>query len=444
MSLHSMAGSRRWPGSRAEFCLLPILLAFTGCAHSPARTMARVWEDLPKVRWSLPLHSDTEEPDDEEIAATFDEDGEPEDVGRARVTFFPAEPNSEPVAEQFLLASRRSGIPHDPFLEEELARQNPGPANESHDDEAESDAASHRERLRAALTVDTRRSRTPHVHTAQHDRLQLRVESLMERTRYHLERSELAEAQRAAELAHKLVENSELEFAPDDERPIDLLTTIAERLRPKADEPSSESQLAVKPPKAETGAKPADDAPPASQPAADFDPYARHVAVQAPKFQRRSSLETSFVVLEEPSFEDPAVNPTAYTAAAAEEAPAKRLLAPRRANRTEDELDDATTPPELVPAPLVALPPPASEPANETLAMRLDGPAPGSAADDDIAFDDEDDEPPALRHFAASSGTYHRLRYSTGWPPFWSTNVGALASLNDGAPDVGFFKSTWS
>lgn len=369
--------------------------------------MARVWEDLPKIRWSLPLHSDLEEPDDEEIAAAIDaDDEEPEDVGRARVTFFPAEPNPEPAAEeQFRLASRRTGIPHDPFLEDELARQSPSrrsadSGEELHDEEAASDAGTHRERLRAALTHDSRRNRAPQVYTTQHDRLQLRVESLMERTRYHLSRSELPEAQRAAELAHKLVENSELEFAPDDERPIDLLTKIAERLRPKTEEPSSESQLALKPPKAEEENQPAaepaaeEPAPDAAQPTADFDPYAQHVAMQAPKFQRRTTPDTPpCVVLEQPSFEDPAVNPTAYTSS--DEAPVKRLLVPRRATSREDESETIAVPPELDPETLAVPPASIHQTSKEASAKRHAGPKLSVMDEDDIAFEDEEDEPAA-------------------------------------------------
>jgi hypothetical protein len=231
---------------------------------------------------------------------------------------------------------------------------------------------------------------------------------LMERARYHLGRDELLEAQRAAEFAHKLVENSDLEFAPDEERPIDLLVTITDRRQSKTAE-SSESQLALKPAKAKPTAaqQPAEEtksgeaAPQDSQDATEFDPYAASPAQPGQPVQRRPVFETAIVMLDAPSFEDPAdVNPTAYTASS-NEGPMKRLLAPRRVlPPVVDEQDPIETPPELEQEALAAPPPPATHESKPSSSTTRSGPNLG-IADDDLAFEDEEDEPPVEKVRAA-------------------------------------------
>src|SRR4051812_15299563 len=51
MPLQTASDRRTSWGSRALIGLVSAVLGLSGCAHSPSRTMARVWSDLPKVRW---------------------------------------------------------------------------------------------------------------------------------------------------------------------------------------------------------------------------------------------------------------------------------------------------------------------------------------------------------------------------------------------------------
>jgi hypothetical protein len=265
--------------------------------------------------------------------------------------------------------------------------------------------------LRAALSDDARRSRRPLEHTAKHDRMQLRVESLMERARYHLERDELQEAQRAAELAQKVVKYSDLEFAPDDERPADLLVRIAERIQPEPEQ-SSESRLALNPAESEptTPAEPtADDAskPQDSDQQIDFDPYAADAPPEGPTAESSPLLESSFVVLQTPSFDEVAeVNPTAYTAST-DEMPAQRKMSLagalphfRRSMKDADSaspvLDDDIAPP----PPELKVP---SSPAEDR-----SGPRFGPVEMSDLPLDDEEEQANAEAEEVHAAGLWPR------------------------------------
>src|SRR5689334_23260669 len=57
-------------GRRTAICLVPAALSFSGCAQSPARSMARVWEDLPRIRWSMSKEADLVDQESEALFAS--------------------------------------------------------------------------------------------------------------------------------------------------------------------------------------------------------------------------------------------------------------------------------------------------------------------------------------------------------------------------------------
>jgi|GEM_PF-3828948 len=306
--------------------LIPVLALTTGCAQSPARSLSRAWDDLPKLRWATSRNADEGVSDDTEIAAksgASDSDKSSSTLSsRFKFSTWSSDVKPESTADDAAgTTAKKTAVSRDPFLADELATRKIAARSESdeqQDSDEEPHVASHRDRLRAALSDDSRRNRQPNVDVAEQDRLRLRVESLMGRASELLDRGELVAAQRAVELAQSLADDGALEFAPDEERPVDLLTKIVARIDAKA------AQAAV------TAAE--SDAEDSAQESAgdelsasvddqvadeiEFDPYAERNSALRPAPRRASMFDSSLVVLGSPSFEEipdnTAVKPTAY------------------------------------------------------------------------------------------------------------------------------------
>jgi hypothetical protein len=358
---------------------------------------------------------------DDDAGDEFSENGR---VGRFRLSSKSQDAKRETGTEdRSLFASRKSGSPRDPFLEDELATrkklaQAEEPAQRT-EEETAPQIVSQRERLKAALSDDARRGHVSDDETPEQDRLRLRVESFMERARYHLERNELAAAQRAVELAQNLAENAELEFVPDEERPIDLLTTIVGRR--KAESEAVEQTVAKADEKSQqiAGKTAADELPlisPAGSAArgkadfalgkaAAFDPYADQTEPAKSPEDRGRANGKSMVVLEVPSFDDDpsGINPTAFTQQA-DRSVSKRAIAVRQQPlHAHEELEDIPAPPTSegpsfgeadAPAPPVSL-----EVARSTSTGHLNGPRLGSPSLSELeaTLDDGEDEAKEIR-----------------------------------------------
>jgi hypothetical protein len=223
-----------------------------------------------------------------------------------------------------------------------------------------------RDRLKAALSDDSRKSRLPDKESPAQDRLRLRVESLMGRARHHLERNELPAAQLAVELAQNLAESGELEFAPDEERPIDLLTLIVARREADVTETSEETLAAAKgvddahqrkprksspeglPTISPAGlARPAPQVDVASKSDPSFDPYAnRNASVRTPEDQIRSS-GVPIVRLEAPTFGDDSegVNTTSFVQPADRTSFRRSMSSAHHFRRATENLEEIPMPP---------------------------------------------------------------------------------------------------
>jgi hypothetical protein len=169
--------------------------------------------------------------------------------------------------------------------------------------------------LRAALSDDSRRNRELDVNLAEQERLRVRIESLMIRATQYFEQGELDKAHRDAELAQHLADVCSLEFAPDEDRPVDLLAEIVARLEFAAAAQANEEPEPEAAPEPEVAD---DDVAVVHDDSTDFDPYSDRGLYSQPT--RPASFTSSLVELEAPSFEDaedePAVSPTAYAAGA--------------------------------------------------------------------------------------------------------------------------------
>jgi hypothetical protein len=318
------ARGRRTTGRFTIFLgLLSAAALSSGCAQGPGRSLARAWDDLPKIRWSTSRDAaDEQTARDADIAAksASESDLDESSLGSSLANRFKFSnwSNEANRAQPTDDASTASSGPHDPFLEDEIGRarltSDDVDAEIAGDDVADAPkVASQRDRLRAALSDDSRRNREPEIDLAEQERLRVRIESLMIRATQYLEQGELDKAQRDAELAQHLADVCSLEFAPDEDRPVDLLAEIVARLEFLAAQANEEPETAPAPEAAD------DDVAVVPNDVTEFDPYSDRGSPAQPT-RPTPHAASSLVVLEAPSFEDaenePAVSPTAYARSA--------------------------------------------------------------------------------------------------------------------------------
>ncbi len=344
MKLQDANGRSRTARHYLIYGLVPASALLSGCAQSPARSLARVWDYRPQLPWSAPKAAD----------AADNEDGDTQIAAKPRDKSTDASPLTNPFRfstwtdrESRDAIADQSSAPLDPFLEDELT--NPLEVAQS---EAKTPAeqesvdtpgmVSLRDRLRATLSDDTRRNRTQTVDVAEQDRLRIRVESLMRRANFQFDRGELVAAQRTVELAQNLVKDVDFVFAPDEERPVDLLTKIAARLEAEAAEVTASEQADTDPATSVQTRGTAQHRTIASQVESfDFDPYVEQKSLPVIKPRGAATRHPSLVVLESPSFEDEtaasalqpdAVRPTGYSRSVSDQTQPKVAAARRIAD----------------------------------------------------------------------------------------------------------------
>ena len=335
MSTQFVSGSLRTSFGRAGFWLLPAIIGLCGCAQGPSRSLARVWDESPKIRWSRVPDAHPERKTAESKVAANTPAGDsvksdPSGDDRFRSSPRVAKGKSKIAAEKRTKGQDRPHAgPHDPFLDEErseaqsVAKRKAAPSKAF--DAVEPQVVSPRARLRKTLLDDTHR---PVVHVAdsgEQEQLRLRIESLMSRAKAHCEDDEWVAARRAAELAQSLADSSGLEFDPDDERPIELLTMINNRMEAEAEAAHQELADSEGKPDADQEQAPVEDSQSRARPGkrrfpfdgdVAFDSYPQHVA-SAHLHDHADGEQVfgpSMVVLESPSFEEESeVSPIAYS-----------------------------------------------------------------------------------------------------------------------------------
>lgn len=203
---------------------------FCGCAHNSQQTLNALWSSVTPRQWSS---RPAEEPVEPRVFANI--------------------PDAEPLTDQEVPQKVADAAPADEntrywglFPTRSRSHQNiqpdPGSAPSSAElattasqlaSEAEAHAATGRpnpsslQRLRTALTLgfegktDAMDSSLPG-----QDQVRLRVESLLTRSRTLAENGELPQANHLAQLARQMAEESRLEFAPDAQRPVDLIAFL--------------------------------------------------------------------------------------------------------------------------------------------------------------------------------------------------------------------------
>ena len=94
------------------------------------------------------------------------------------------------------------------------------------------------EQLKAALSDDVERAKSPTRHAGGAHDVRVRVESMLARARSLFDLGKLREARHAATIANDLGDSARLDYSPDEERPIDLVQRIDDQLKEAAEQKS--------------------------------------------------------------------------------------------------------------------------------------------------------------------------------------------------------------
>lgn len=203
---------------------------FCGCAHSSQQTLNSLWTSVTPRQWSSrpaeepveprvsanipdaePL-SDQEVPQKVADAATVDENARYWGLFPTRLRTHqnvqPDQGSTPPSAEQATKSSKLSSE-----AETLAATGRPNPSS--------------LQRLRTALSLGFE-GKTDAMDTSipGQDQVRLRVENLLTRSRTLADNGELPQANHLAQLAQQMAEESRLEFAPDAQRPVDVIAFL--------------------------------------------------------------------------------------------------------------------------------------------------------------------------------------------------------------------------
>lgn len=219
-----------------------MLFLLAGCKHTPRQTMTGLWDSVPQVRWT----------------GSRVESGQlakPEPSVAANAAASVSKPDAETRSSSTSEKSTRPGLASSKMDPVQTAGnvETPNQVSASgYNSEAESSAAAkvdstntenafadqgqdQIERLKAALDDDAERAEeSPRQSGTAHD-VRVRVDSMVEKARRLFDLGQLREARHTAKVAHDLGDSARLDYSPDEERPIDLVQRIDDRIKETID-----------------------------------------------------------------------------------------------------------------------------------------------------------------------------------------------------------------
>jgi hypothetical protein len=297
-----------------------MVLGLSGCHHTPRQAMNDLWGAVPQVRWSgtrvdPPADAVKAEPSvTANVAMTaesppVDESAIESEAGRPPVVtpvsaLQPTESDANGSTPGAMTETQRS-----PALPSEVVDGDSGRFDRNPDDrnpdvmEPDAGIDSHPlladsssdqiERLKAALSDDAERAKSPPRQPGGAHDVRVRVEAMLARARRLFDLGQLREARQAAKVAHDLGDSARLDYSPDEERPIDLVQRIESQLQESKGQPESTAEQSTvaqsrttssgeSPDRrseptvhsAQTGSAPRDDFRTAKEP--ETDPASRH------------------------------------------------------------------------------------------------------------------------------------------------------------------------
>lgn len=201
----------------------------SGCAHNSQRTLNDFWSSVTPRQWSSRT---PETPPEPRVSANVPD---PEPVSQPQLP----EHNEGSAKSEDLVRNWNPFAPRSRAPQPEPAPQAAPPLVEPAapvQSELESKSALARlnppslQRLRTALTLgfESKAEPQPPAGPGQ-DQARLRVENLLTRSQELAETGDLSQARHLAELAQQMSRESQLEFAPDVQRPVDVIAFLDQR-----------------------------------------------------------------------------------------------------------------------------------------------------------------------------------------------------------------------
>ncbi len=217
--------------------------------------MSDLWDAVPQVRWSGSRIDPTTEPDKAEPSVTANV----ATAAEPTTGVVPVDPESglsstgtsdgDLMAPDFDAIQTVSGSSRleDATLSPGVATANIGEpddapvAGSAPQDVFADSSVDQIERLKAALSDDAERAKSPPRQASGAHDVRVRVESMLTRARRLFDLGQLREARHAAKIAHDLGDSARLDYSPDEERPIDLVQRIDSQLQESAGQDESNS-----------------------------------------------------------------------------------------------------------------------------------------------------------------------------------------------------------
>ena len=249
----SNRSTRRRRPCRALWLAGLVTFSLIGCKHTPRQAMSDLWDAVPQVRWSGSRIDPTGEPANTEPSVTANvataaeptqgvvpvdpESGQSSSVAAADDLMAPEFDSVQTVSGSSPqdVATSSSGVGTADIGEPD---EDPVAGSAPQDVLADS-SADQIERLKAALSDDAERAKSPPRQAGGAHDVRVRVESMLTRARRLFDLGQLREARHAAKIAHDLGDSARLDYSPAEERPIDLVQRIDSQLKESAGQDES-------------------------------------------------------------------------------------------------------------------------------------------------------------------------------------------------------------
>ena len=244
---HSAVVARLW----LIGTLLPCIL-LSGCVGNSRRSMTQFLPSVSQTWWPGTRDESVEpaEPDEPSVTANIATAVDPSEESRDENTLRSSglvnmrrKPQVKGNAANGSVTAHGGGRVALPPTETErqAARRELAAAN-STGSAGTDDGDDQLERLKAALNEDAHRTTTVNPAVTASSDVRARVDSLLNRARRLFDVGQLTDAKQTAQLAQELGETARLDFAPDEDRPIDLIHQIDDQLQTaEADDVQQES-----------------------------------------------------------------------------------------------------------------------------------------------------------------------------------------------------------
>lgn len=216
---------------------------FCGCAHASRQSLNSFWNSVTPRQWSA---KPAEAPPEPRVSANIP-DAEPLSEQEVPQQLPATAPLEEPSRNWNLFVTRprpTPAVPPGPGADPDTTAA-PDSTAAAGDVKPESTLAMLNppslQRLRTALTLGFEGKPDPAAEARPgQDQVRLRVDNLLSRSRSLAEEGEIHQASHLAQLARQMAEESQLEFAPDAQRPVDVIAFLAQQ---QTTPPSAEPEI---------------------------------------------------------------------------------------------------------------------------------------------------------------------------------------------------------